>query len=104
MHDLAVVGAGPAGIAIAYFLRDLKLDVTILEAGEEVGGRTRSVPAESRQTREQPRPSHSFRNRSAGCISPETTHPRPPARTVPTTKLGALPTSSETPIPSGGEL
>ena len=44
MHDLAIVGAGPAGIATAYFLRDLKLDVTILEAGDVVGGRTRSVP------------------------------------------------------------
>jgi flavin-dependent dehydrogenase len=44
MHDVVIVGAGPAGIATAYFLRDLKLDVTILEAGEEVGGRTRSVP------------------------------------------------------------
>ena len=44
MHDLAIGGAGPAGIAAAYFLRDLKLDVTILEAGDEVGGRTRSVP------------------------------------------------------------
>jgi protoporphyrinogen oxidase len=44
VYDVAIVGAGPAGIATAYFLRDLKLDVTILEAGDQVGGRTRSVP------------------------------------------------------------
>lgn len=43
MIDLAIVGAGPAGLATAYFLRDLGLDVTILEAGGEVGGRTRTV-------------------------------------------------------------
>lgn len=43
MLDLAIVGAGPAGIATAYFLRDLELDVTIFEAADEVGGRTRSV-------------------------------------------------------------
>jgi protoporphyrinogen oxidase len=44
MHDVAIVGAGPAGVATAYFLRDLDLDVTVLEAGDQVGGRTRSVP------------------------------------------------------------
>lgn len=43
MHDVAVVGAGPAGIATAYFLRDADLDVTVLEAGDDVGGRTRTV-------------------------------------------------------------
>jgi cation diffusion facilitator CzcD-associated flavoprotein CzcO len=37
MHDLAIVGAGPAGIATAYFLRDLNLDLTVLEAADEVG-------------------------------------------------------------------
>jgi protoporphyrinogen oxidase len=44
MHDVAIVGAGPAGVATAYFLRDLALDLTVLEAGDEIGGRTRSVP------------------------------------------------------------
>lgn len=44
MYDLAIVGAGPAGIATAYSLRDLNLAMTVLEAGGEVGGRTRSVP------------------------------------------------------------
>jgi cation diffusion facilitator CzcD-associated flavoprotein CzcO len=37
MLDLAIVGAGPAGIATAYFLRDLDLDVTIFDAAFEVG-------------------------------------------------------------------
>ena len=40
MHDLAIVNAGPSGIATAYFLRNLGLDVTIPEAGEQIGGRT----------------------------------------------------------------
>src|SRR5919107_2105961 len=44
MPDVAIVGAGPAGVATAYLLRDSGLDVTVLEAGDEVGGRTRSVP------------------------------------------------------------
>jgi flavin-dependent dehydrogenase len=42
MHELAIVGAGPAGLAAAYFLRDLDPDVTILEAGDEIRGRTRA--------------------------------------------------------------
>jgi cation diffusion facilitator CzcD-associated flavoprotein CzcO len=41
--DVAVVGGGPAGVATAYFLRDAGVDVTALEAGGDVGGRTRSV-------------------------------------------------------------
>lgn len=44
MHDLAIVGGGPAGVATAYYLRDLGLDTVILEAGGEVGGRTLTVP------------------------------------------------------------
>ncbi|MFH8252559.1 flavin monoamine oxidase family protein [Microbacterium sp. B2969] len=44
MHDLAIVGAGPAGLAAAYYLRNEGLDVVVLEAGNEVGGRTLSVP------------------------------------------------------------
>jgi phytoene dehydrogenase-like protein len=42
VHDL-VVGAGPAGVGIARHLRDSGLDVLVLEAASEVGGRTRSV-------------------------------------------------------------
>jgi flavin-dependent dehydrogenase len=48
VHELAIVGAGPAGLAAAYFVRDLNLDVTILEAGDEVGART-APTAEARR-------------------------------------------------------
>lgn len=44
MHDLVVVGAGPAGLSAAYQLRDSGLDVVVLEAAGHVGGRTLSVP------------------------------------------------------------
>jgi phytoene dehydrogenase-like protein len=44
VHDLAIVGAGPAGLATAYYLRDSGLDVLILEAAGDIGGRTLSVP------------------------------------------------------------
>ena len=44
MPDVAIVGAGPAGIATAYFLRDSGADVVVLEAGDDIGGRTLSVP------------------------------------------------------------
>ncbi|MDQ0618744.1 FAD-dependent oxidoreductase [Arthrobacter globiformis] len=43
MHDVVVVGAGPAGLALAYDLRDLDTDVQVLEADDDIGGRTRSV-------------------------------------------------------------
>lgn len=44
MHDVAIIGAGPAGVATAYYLRDSGADVVVLEAGDDIGGRTRSVP------------------------------------------------------------
>jgi monoamine oxidase len=44
MSDVAIVGAGPAGIATAYYLRDSNADITVLEAGDDIGGRTLSVP------------------------------------------------------------
>ena len=43
MHDVVVVGAGAAGVATAYYLRDSGLDVVVLEADDHVGGRTRAV-------------------------------------------------------------
>src|SRR5258708_10665786 len=39
-RDVVVVGAGLAGLAAAWHLRDL--DVLVLEAGDRVGGRIRS--------------------------------------------------------------
>lgn len=44
MHDLVIVGAGPAGLSSAYHLRGSGLDVVVLEATDHVGGRTLSVP------------------------------------------------------------
>jgi predicted NAD/FAD-dependent oxidoreductase len=38
--DLAVVGAGAAGAAAAYALRDAPVDVVVFEAADRVGGRT----------------------------------------------------------------
>lgn len=43
MHDLVIVGAGPAGLSAAYHLRESGLDVVVLEAAGHVGGRTLSV-------------------------------------------------------------
>jgi protoporphyrinogen oxidase len=43
MHDVVIVGGGPAGVATAYFLRNSGRDVKVLEADGEVGGRTKSV-------------------------------------------------------------
>ena len=46
MHDVVVVGAGAAGIATAYHLRDSGLDVVVVEEAGQVGaarGRCRSV-------------------------------------------------------------
>lgn len=41
--DLIVVGGGPAGIGCAYRLRDSGLEIKVLEADDQVGGRTRGV-------------------------------------------------------------
>ncbi|GAA5194543.1 hypothetical protein GCM10023346_22250 [Arthrobacter gyeryongensis] len=43
MLDVLIVGAGAAGLGTAYYLRDLKLDIRVLEAGPDVGGRSRTV-------------------------------------------------------------
>ncbi|WP_077487826.1 flavin monoamine oxidase family protein [Sinomonas mesophila] len=43
VHDVVVVGGGPAGVGTAYFLRGSGLDVRVVEAAAEVGGRTKTV-------------------------------------------------------------
>lgn len=43
MHDVIVVGAGAAGLGTAYYLRDSGLDVLVLEAGQDIGGRSHTV-------------------------------------------------------------
>lgn len=40
--DVVIVGAGLAGLAAAYHLRDAGLDICVVEAGDEVGGRVRT--------------------------------------------------------------
>lgn len=44
---VAIVGAGPAGLSAAYYLRAEGHDVVLLEGGAEAGGGLRAVPAES---------------------------------------------------------
>lgn len=42
IYDVIVVGAGVAGLRTASLLRETKLNVFILEANENIGGRTKS--------------------------------------------------------------
>ena len=43
MNDTLIIGAGPAGLTAAYELSKLGCHATILEAGEQVGGLSRTV-------------------------------------------------------------
>jgi thioredoxin reductase (NADPH) len=43
MHDVLIIGAGPAGLSAARWCDDLGLDTLVLEQGEEVGGQLLSV-------------------------------------------------------------
>ena len=38
MHDVVIIGAGPAGLSAAHWCDELGLDTLVLEAAEEVGG------------------------------------------------------------------
>ena len=38
MHDVLIIGAGPAGLSAARWCDELGLDTLLLEASEEVGG------------------------------------------------------------------
>ena len=45
-HDIVIIGAGPAGLSCAYFLRLKGYDVTIFEAQAKAGGMLRyGIPA-----------------------------------------------------------
>lgn len=43
VYDLIVVGGGPAGVGTAYQLRGSGFTVKVLEASDQIGGRTKSV-------------------------------------------------------------
>jgi len=43
MHDVLIIGAGPAGLSAARWCDDLGLDILVLEQKEEVGGQLLSV-------------------------------------------------------------
>lgn len=43
MHDVLIIGAGPAGLSAARWCDELSLDTLVLEAAEEVGGQLLSV-------------------------------------------------------------
>ena len=43
MHDVLIIGAGPAGLSAARWCDELGLDTLVLEQGEEVGGQLLAV-------------------------------------------------------------
>ncbi len=43
MHDVLIIGAGPAGLSAALWCGELGLDTLVLEQNEEVGGQLLSV-------------------------------------------------------------
>src|SRR5204863_3302530 len=43
MHDVLIIGAGPAGLSAARWCDELGLDTLVLEQNEEVGGQLLSI-------------------------------------------------------------
>jgi thioredoxin reductase (NADPH) len=43
MHDVVIIGAGPAGLSAAFWCDDLGLDTLVLEQAEEIGGQLHRV-------------------------------------------------------------
>jgi thioredoxin reductase (NADPH) len=43
MHDVIIIGAGPAGLSAAFWCDELGLDTLVLEQGEKVGGQLHSI-------------------------------------------------------------
>ncbi len=60
--DVAIIGAGAAGLGAAHALEDSGLSVIVLEARERVGGRAHTIMRRARTS-----PSTSA---AAGCIRP----------------------------------
>jgi thioredoxin reductase (NADPH) len=43
MHDVIIIGAGPAGLSAAYWCDELGLDTLVLEQSEQVGGQLHQI-------------------------------------------------------------
>jgi thioredoxin reductase (NADPH) len=43
MHDVIIIGAGPAGLSTAFWCEELSLDTLVLEQAEQVGGQLHRV-------------------------------------------------------------
>src|SRR5882762_5091276 len=43
MHDVLIIGAGPAGLSAARWCDELALDALVLEQSEEIGGQLLSI-------------------------------------------------------------
>jgi thioredoxin reductase (NADPH) len=43
MHDVVIIGAGPAGLSAAFWCSELGLDTLVLEQEEQVGGQLRQI-------------------------------------------------------------
>ena len=43
MHDVIIIGAGPAGLSTAFWCDELGLDALVLEQAEEIGGQLHRV-------------------------------------------------------------
>ncbi len=43
MHDVIIIGAGPAGLSTAFWCDELGLDTLVLEQAEQVGGQLHRV-------------------------------------------------------------
>src|ERR1700704_2250181 len=43
MHDVIIIGAGPAGIAAGLWCDELGLDTLVLEQAEQIGGQLHSI-------------------------------------------------------------
>src|SRR5262245_21125130 len=43
MHDVIIIGAGPAGLSAAFWCDELGLDTLVLEQAEEIGGQLHRV-------------------------------------------------------------
>ena len=45
MHDVIIIGAGPAGLSAAFWCDELGLDTLVLEQAEQIGGHAEGVAA-----------------------------------------------------------